>query len=453
MICIVVPVVLLYYCSFLYYYRKLFPVQGRRVIQTLLPLMAIALAYIFIKPTDVRWIRLPILMFVMAFGIRFSTGADWLQSVYGGSCSVLSAYCFRGIFAVFSAFALRSINPNNMELYDAGTIISLPLTLILFVILYKTILPDDKLKLFLYNRNQLKYVVVYELTAVANLSVINSGRDLLTYDLLFTGRHLTSYGLWYVSVCLGAYTLTIGILIYAIYQSIKSTELLEYQWRTEMLEGQYERQVRHYKSYQKYTESFQIYKHDYKSMMASVKSLIWANENEKALQLIDDMFDDMQKRVLIHKKYSDNIILDAMLQDLANICSESEIRFSSSVCAPRDTGLSTIDAIRIFSNFANNAVEACLNVPVSERFIEVATTSEQQWVTLQAINSYDGKSRVENGKLISTKPDNHNHGLGLRIVAQIAENLGGFMMYEADPQTKIFLVRIHIPRLCKDQSL
>lgn len=450
---IVVPVVLLYYYSFLYYYRKLFPVQGRRFIQTLLPLMAIAASYVFLDPSEMRWLRIPIIMFSMILGIRFSTGMDWLQSVCGGSCSVLSAYCFRGIFAVFSAFAFRNYDWTNIEIYYGSTVMILPLALVFFVILYKTILPDDKLKLFLFNRNQLKYVVVYEITAALNLTVINSGRDLFPFDLLFSGNILSPYGIWYVEVGLGTYVLTIGMLIYAIYQSIQSTELLEYQWRTEMLEGQYERQMRHYKSYQKYTESFQAFKHDYKSMMVSLKSLIRTNENEKALQLIDDIFDEMQKKVQVHKKYSDNVILDAMLQDLANICSENQIRFSSSVFVPRDTGLSVIDAIRIFSNFTNNALEACLKVPVSERFIDVATTSEQQWVTLQAINSYDGQTRVENGKLLTTKPDKHNHGLGLRIVAQIAEDLGGFMMYETDPETKIFLVRIHIPRLSENQSL
>lgn len=450
MIYIVIPVVLLYYYSFLFYYRRLFPVQGRKLIQILLVLSIITASYIYLNPADIRWLRLPVIMVTMTVGIRFSTGMDWLQAAYGGSCSVLSAYCFRGLFATITAFIFRNYDYSNIESYYAGTVLILPIALVFFVILYKTILPDDKLKLFLHNRNQLKYVVVYEITAAANLTVMNSGRDLFPYDILFSNNSLSSYGIWYFKVALGAYVLTLGILIYAIYQSIQSTELLEYQWRSEMLEEQYERQIRHYKSYQKYTESFRAFKHDYKFMMASLKSLIRANKNEKALELIDEMFDEMQKKVLIHKKYSDNIVLDAMLQDLANICGENEIRFTSNVFVPRNTELSSLDAIRIFSNFANNAVEACQKCPVSERFIDVASANEQQWVTLQAINSYNGKSHIEDGKFITTKEEKHSHGLGLAIVEQIAENLGGFVLYEPDPEKGIFLVRIHIPRLFQD---
>ncbi len=452
MIYIVIPVVLLYYYFFLLYYRKLFPMQKRRPIQVMLILAIIAASYIFLNPSDIRWVRLPVIMIAMTIGLRFSTGMDWLQAVYGGSCSVLCAYCFRGILAVISAVIFFGHDLSNIETYYASTVLVLPIVLLFLTILYKTILPDDKLKLFLHNRNQLKYVVAYEITAAVNLVVINSGRDLFPYNLFSTNNILSPYGKWYVKVGLGAYVLTIGMLFYAIYQSIRSTELQEYQWRMEMLEEQYELQVRHYKSYQKYTESFRAFKHDYRSMMAILKSLIRTNENEKALLLIDDMFEEMQKKVVVHKKYSDSVILDAMLQDLTNICEENKIHLSSNVFIPRNTGLSTIDAVRIFSNFTNNAVEACRKVPVSDRFIEIVSTNELKWVTLQVVNSYDGKSHVYNGKFLTTKPEKQCHGLGLRIVEQIAESLGGFVIYEEDFKNKTFLVRVHIPKLSENQT-
>jgi len=391
-------------------------------------------------------------MIAMTMGLRFSTSMDWLQSVYGGCFSALNAYCFRGILAVISTFFFCSQDLSNIENYYASTVLVLPLVLIFLTIIDKTILPDDKLKLFLHNRNQLKYVVAYEITAAANLVIINSGRDLFPYGIFSSGNTLSPYGWWYVKIGLGAYVLTIGMLIYAIYQSVRSTELQEYQWRMEMLEEQYERQVRHYKSYQKYTESFRAFKHDYRSMMVVLKSLIRANDNEKALLLIDDMFEEMQKKVVVHKKYSDSVILDAMLQDLTNICEENNIRFSSNVSLPRNTGLSTIDAVRIFSNFINNAVEACHKVPVSDRSIEIVSSNELKWATLQVVNSYDGKSHVHNGKFLTTKPEKQSHGLGLRIVEQIAESLGGFVIYEENFKNKTFLARVHIPRLSEYQK-
>jgi signal transduction histidine kinase len=318
--------------------------------------------------------------------------------------------------------------------------------LLFCLFLRKTILPDNKLKLFLYNYNQLKFVVIYEIAAVLNLTVMNSGLYIFSYDVWFSENGLSSWGTWFVIMGLGNCLLSIGMLIYAIYQSIQGTELIEYQWRAQMLEEQYERQMRHYKSYQKYTESFRAFKHDYQSMMASLKLLIRENDNEKALELIDDMFNEMQKKVQIHKRYSDSVVLDGMMQDLANICEEKGIRLSSNIAVPRDTKMTMLDMIRIFSNFTNNAVEACQKVPVPDRFIEIISTNRQQWATLQVANCYDGNIHMKNGQFLTTKMEKQNHGLGLLIVKEIAENLGGFVIYETDSENKTFLIRIHIPR-------
>ena len=380
-------------------------------------------------------------MAAMILCIRFSTGMNWLQAFYGGGCSVLSAYCFRGIFTVISALILH-----HQDISSINSYLVLPPALLIFWCLRKTIFQDSKLKLFLYNYNMLKFVVIYEIAAVLNLTVMNSGLYIFSYDVWFSENGLSSWGTWFVIMGLGNCLLSIGMLIYAIYQSIQGTELIEYQWRAQMLEEQYERQMRHYKSYQKYTESFRAFKHDYQSMMASLKLLIRENDNEKALELIDDMFNEMQKKVQIHKRYSDSVVLDGMMQDLANICEEKGIRLSSNIAVPRDTKMTMLDMIRIFSNFTNNAVEACQKVPVPDRFIEIISTNRQQWATLQVANCYDGNIHMKNGQFLTTKMEKQNHGLGLLIVKEIAENLGGFVIYETDSENKTFLIRIHIPR-------
>lgn len=447
MIYLVIPVALLYYFSFLFYYRRLFPVQKKSVFPLLLLLVTITLSYLFMNDLSIRWLRMPILMVTMVFSIRFSTGMNWMQALYGGACSVLSAYCFRGIFTIISVLTLRKPSFLNVNSYLTNTVLILPFALLFFLFLRKTILRDSRLKLFLYNHNQLKFVVIYEIAAVMNQTVLHAGFYLFPYDVWSSDGRLSQWGTWFAVMGLGICSLSLGMLFYAIYQSIQSTELAEYQWRAEMLEEQYERQMRHYKSYQKYTESFRAFKHDYQSMMASLKLLIRENDNEKALELIDDMFNEMQKKVQVHKKYSDSVILDGILQDLANICEEYEIRFSSNVSVPRDTKMTLLNMIRIFSNFTNNAVEACQKVPVSERFIEIVSSNQQQWATLQVVNSYDGKVCTKNGKLLTTKIEKQSHGMGMMIVKEIAENLGGFVIYEADNESKMFLIRIHIPRI------
>ncbi|WP_312637311.1 ATP-binding protein [Oscillibacter sp.] len=433
--------VLLYYLVFIIYYQSLFHVQGRRVPQIVVTLGLVVASYVCLNTWDWLLLNFPVVMAIMVVGFHFTTGMNWGQAAYGGGTCTITAYCFRGIFTVISSFIYRGCN----FLYDAGayyiiTILALPASLLFFGALRRTIIPDDKLKKFLDNDSQLKLVVAYQMAAMINLVVINSG------------RYLSPSSDWYMEIALGACTLTLFMLIFAIHQSIRSTELLEYQWRTKALEDQYNLQLQHYKSYQKHTESFRTFRHDYKFMMGTLKSFIKANQNDRAIKLLDEIYDEMQKKVQIHKRYSDNITLDAILQDFSNVCEEKKIRFTCCVFAPRSTALTLLNAIRIFSNVTSNAVEACEKVPISQRFIKITSTHDQRWVMLEVTNSYDGQVIIQNGTLKTTKPDKLGHGLGLGIVQEIAEDMGGFIICDTDIENKTFLTRVHIPYVQDGES-
>lgn len=434
-----IGMVLVYYLIFILYYLSLFPTGGHKAPRILLVLAAVIASYQFLNAWNLLLLNFPTIMVIMVAGLRFCTGMNWKQAIYGGGTCSITAYCFRGIFtAVIALFYKRGDFLYNASAYYIITLIALPGSLLFLEVLRHTILPDDKLRRFLNNDRQLKPVLAYELSAVVNLVVINYGRSLV------------SSSSWYMAIALGACSLTLFMLIYAIHQSIRSTELLESQWQIQALEAQYARQLQHYKSYQKYTESFRAFRHDYKYMMGSLKTLIKANETEKAAQLLDDIYDGMQKKVQIHKKYSDNITLDALLQDFANLCEEKKIRFTFHVFAPKNTNLSLLDALRIFSNVVTNAIEACEKVPVPERFIEITSRNDEGWVTLEVVNSFNGEV-IRTGKgLETTKPSKHEHGFGLGIVQEIAKNMGGFVIYDANPETRTFLLRVHIPRGTED---
>ncbi len=445
---IAIVMILMYYLIFMLYYQKLFPVQQSRQILILLILAIVLASYVFLDTQELSGLRFPAVMLVMIVGLYFSTSMNWLQALYGGGLCVLSVYSFRGAFTLTGSLVFQGHSfSSETDPYYLITIFALPLALLLFWALRRTIFPDAKIKKLLNNKAQLKLIVIYEIMAAINLANINLGRSLSPYDIRYLGPYLSPHGIWAVKISIGSFLLTLSMLIYAVYQSIQSTELLEYRYKIQTLEEQYEQQLRHYKSYQKYTESFRIFKHDYKSMMVSLRALLKAGENERAIQLMDDLYIDMQKRMDIHKKYSDNVVLDAMLQDTANICEEKGIRFSFNIFEPRNTELSKLDAIRIFSNITKNAVEACQQVPLPERFIYISTRNDEQWVTLEAINSYDGKVFMDNEIPRTTKADKEEHGLGLSIIQEIVQNLGGFIIYTADRETKTFIIRVHIPRL------
>lgn len=430
--------VVVYYYIFIYYYQTLFPSKENKRVQTILALFSIAATYTILGLLDIRWLNIPFAALTMITGIRFSTGMNWLQSVHGGSTCILSIYSIRGIFtAIYALIHMKSDRYIlfNYSFYYTITVFVLPISFLFILIMHRTIFTDGKLKRLLNDSKQLKFVVAYEITAILNFLTINYG------------RFLPADTLWYIGITLGASILTIGMLIYSMHHSIRASELTEYEFRNKMLEEQYTRQLRHYNSYQKYTESFRTFRHDYKVMMVSLKSLIHECENDKAIQLIDSIYDTMEKKVHVHKKYSDNVILDALMQDLANICEENNIRFSFVTTSPKNTKLSVLDSLRIFHNVTQNAFEACCKIPESERFIEISSWKEHGWITLKVVNSFNGEKVVQDENFVTTKKDNDMHGLGLSIIKEIAENAGGFITIDADCESKIFIICVHVPEV------
>jgi hypothetical protein len=225
MIYVQIAVILLYYCIFLIYYRILFPPLNNNNTFIILTLLAITAAYVLRDIYKANWINLIIVLLIMVLGIRLSTGMNWLQAVYGGCTSVINAYCFRGIFVVISFFLPFKKEIDyliNVRVYHITTVLALPAALLFLELLRRTLFPNNKLKRFLYNSGQLRIVIVYEIMAIIYLVIILHGR-LLSPDIV-----------WYMTVSVGAFLLTLGMMIYAIYHSIRATQLMEYQCNVRM---------------------------------------------------------------------------------------------------------------------------------------------------------------------------------------------------------------------------
>lgn len=441
MIIIVIAVTTIYYSVFLSYCISLFPPKRNHDFTIYFALFLLAIVYFFYYMSKIRWLIVPIVLILMMTCLKLSTGMTWLQALYGGITSTIGAYSFRGVFTTVSCMVL--VKDENFFLHSGNTyyvisLSALPTALLFFQITRKTILPDRKMKNFLYNQRQLKMITLYELTSMILLLIISEGR--------FLSPHIT----WFNTVFLIACLLTIGMLVYCTYHSIRATDYLEYKWHSKMLEEQYALQLRHYKSYKRYTDSLRSFRHDYKAMLSTLKTLINNGEHEEAFHFLDGMYNDMQEKMKVHKKYSDNVILDAMLQDLANICEENHIRFTCHALVPRNSALSMIDAVRIFSNLSNNSVEACLKTPENQRFIKITCGNKDGWSTLQIVNSFDGQLILHDGMPATTKKEKLNHGIGLTIVKEIVESAGGFMVLEPDLQENLFLARVHIPHIPSD---
>jgi len=363
---------------------------------------------------------------------------DLLRILHGGGAYSLVIYSSRGIaVSVFSIILRKSIN-DLLQIdfyYFIISSIALVIAIGFLLLVKKTIAPDEKIKPSFPNTRQMKFIVSYQFVILIYIILLNYG---YFFDIS---------ALWFSFLYLASCLLTMGLMSFIWSNTVQLTSLMEYELHTKQLQEQLERQVSHYKSYKRFTESYRIFRHDYNDMMSAVKTLIKSNEKEKAINLINEIHDTMQKNVQMHKTYSNNVLLDAILHDAANTCEDHNIRFSATLPMPSNMVLSDLNVVRISTNIINNAIEACEKVPyASDKFIEISGSVNPDWSLIEIANSFSGEIIYLDGELVTTKKDKDYHGFGLMTVKKIIEDVGGMILIDVNQEKRIFTLKLHIPR-------
>lgn len=379
------------------------------------------------------------LLIIVAVELKLMYRMNLLQLFFESSYFAAILYWGRGI--VIPAFALclnQSVQwvRHDKPYYTVAWAISMCIILAYHWLFRHFLAQPDKIEKLYRSKAQLRFIAIFQTNLLAYLLFVNLGR--------YYGVDLPWYKMTYIVSCI----ICFAAQYFIVRNGIRTCYLLEHELNTQILQKQLSRQLQHYNAYEKYTESFRAFKHDYKNMMASVKSLLGAGEYGKAERMLDTIHDTMHKHVLVHKPYSNHIILDAILQDTANQCDEQSIRFSATLYIPAGLVIEDIDVVRIYANLMNNAVEASVKVfPKCMRFLTVSSRFPKgaDWLTVEITNSFNGQLKMCNGLPESTKEHREMHGIGLSVIDDSVKALGGVMRINVNRQENLFTVKLLFP--------
>lgn len=418
----------------LLYFRRHFPEKRRHWIYYVIAIAVSITAYQF----NIYRTRVFAIMISFMLELKLLFKMDFLRILHGGSAYALVIYSSRGItVSVFSIILRKSVNDMLQRDFYYYIISSIALVIAIgfLMLVKKTIAPDEQIKPLFPDTRQVKFIVSCQLVILIYIILLNYGHFFNINALWFSVLYLVS--------CL----INMGLMSLIWSNAVQLTNLLEYELHTKRLQEQLDRQVSHYKSYKKFTESYRIFRHDYNDMMSAVKTLIKNNEKGKAVNLIDEIHDTMQKNVQMHRTYSDNVLLDAILHDAANTCEDHNIRFSATLHLLGGMVLSDLNIVRVSTNIINNAIEACEKAPyASDKFIEVSGSVNPDWCFIEIANSFSGEIKYLDGELVTTKKDKDYHGFGLMTVKNVIEDVGGMILIDVNQEKKIFTLKLHIPR-------
>ncbi|PXV86811.1 GHKL domain-containing protein [Lachnotalea glycerini] len=379
-----------------------------------------------------------LIMGVVMMGFLALFYINKINALYLATLYMFSIYSSRGIIvSICSLILSETIHAllKNPAYYCLIWIIAFLHSVFLDRNIFKKIAPNSKLKQLSRNTIELKFITTSQFFLMVYLLLIDDGR--------FRNLNTKWFSFLYLISCI----MSKFVLLFLSNHAIHISALLEHELHTNQLREQLKRQMRHYQSYQKFTESFRAFKHDNNSMMSSLKVLIISNENEKAVELINEMQNSLHNTVMVHKMYSDHVIVDAIMQDAANLCEEAEIHFSCMLHLPSQLPLSDFNIVRVITNVLTNAIEACTKLDTSKRFIEIKSCCVNNWISIDITNSFNGMLTYFGEELVSSKQDKLSHGLGIKIVKEIIEDLGGFVHIESSSDNTVFHLSLHIPQI------
>ena len=179
-------------------------------------------------------------------------------------------------------------------------------------------------------------------------------------------------------------------------------------------------------------DNLKLLRHDMKLHMATLHTLIEKKNNTDALNYIQRIFSSIS--YVNEFATSGNIEIDSILNYKLNEAKKEQIKIAFNMHIPSQLNIHSFDLVTILGNLLDNAIEAA-SKSTTERRIELTIELRKNILYINLINTFCGELICINDRLVSTRIDKKNHGLGLKSVQNSLEKYNGAMNKYSEKNT------------------
>ncbi len=235
--------------------------------------------------------------------------------------------------------------------------------------------------------------------------------------------------------------LYINLMVF--YLSDRFTALVIATSQKKLLAQQVDYQSKYYQHLEKNQETIRSIKHDMKN---NLQTAIYLLNDRKSEELNEHLLELTNHIGTIEKIIStENTALDAILNMKILEMRELDIEVHTNISVPKDLKITFEQAVIIFGNIMDNAKEACLSLPNDMRIVKLKIFYISNMLYIRLQNPMDKNIDIKNNLPESTKSDSLLHGIGLKNVQRLVEDLQGTMGFKTDDSN--FLIKIIIYNL------
>lgn len=293
------------------------------------------------------------------------------------------------------------------------------------VIILKLIFTNDKIQSLPYKYNLILILIpVGSIYVMNNLFLASIQREISKYSFNFA-----------ISAII---LLILNILVFYIYINLAE------EMHLRLMNSVYAQQLDMCERHQKERETSVLYlrdiKHNMKNNLISILSYAKHQKTEKIIEFVNEILGNEAFNT-ISICNTGNIVIDSLINYWCEEAKKNNILFITDINVPIQMKFKGADISLILGNILENAVEAAEKTR-NNRYIHLRMKFDRGNLIINLENTYDGKLIKDKTKrLMTTKKDFNNHGIGLGSVYRTVKKYSG-MLFIDDTRTGHFLIRI-----------
>ena len=197
----------------------------------------------------------------------------------------------------------------------------------------------------------------------------------------------------------------------------------------------------HYTEVENMYNQIRGWRHDYRNHIQTMKSHAVSGDWDSIVSYLDELDTDLQTVDTIIK--TGNKMTDAILNSKISLAKTNGINITTDANIAVELKTTQLDLCIIIGNLLDNAIEACLALPVELRVIRIFMEMKNTQLYMSVTNSAPpGKLRKTGGRFVSSKGD--GHGFGLVRIDTIIERNSGFL--SRNSEDGVFTTEILLPQ-------
>ncbi|WP_175405466.1 sensor histidine kinase [Ruminococcus bovis] len=214
-----------------------------------------------------------------------------------------------------------------------------------------------------------------------------------------------------------------GLLIFMLIRNIKKKSY--YENLSNIMDVRLTEQVKHYEQVEKTDNELRKFRHNYKNMKIGLMSLLNNKDTDGAKKYVADCDELLDIDYTLYQ--TGNSIINAILSDKAMKVKDKGITIKFTGLIPQ-TKISNTDLCIIFGNILDNAIEAVEKVDDNiAKEINIDVYKKKDYLFITVTNPTKTEVAIKDNKVVTSKDDKDNHGLGLSSVEETLKKYDGHL--------------------------